>query len=426
MQSQPHVLAACGRRAFANRSPRRVWITTAAWALLILCGPNSAAAAPYVRTGHIDQQCESSGQLCQPPASLIAGLIATSDVEVTVTASPGHCSDVRFYVLVDGKPGPVTGFLAPGQSATFRVPIPVSRYPNPHDLSIQAEGRVGGCNSGNLVAWQADASVAWDGQPLTERQKKAFGDCATAVGYSGVAIGAIGIAALLVPGFQSVGIGLAIVGFGLSGVGVVCDHEAHDPPRSDFKVVTKPRSVRLPRLRPTHRFTRPAATAINAVDKNDARLAELRSPFTLSVERYEGAAAARATQYVTLQQHLISGYGAEISARLRADVSLRRAATDALSASPMRSLVIRGRRLARARHALAHGHLRHRTARLLRQLAGRHAVRALLIRARRRARRPIRLAGVLASARLDQAELAAADEIDRVVIDLTSPAPPLQ
>jgi hypothetical protein len=293
------VVARCVRPAYASRSRWRAWIVAVPLALLMLGGPGSATAAAYLRTGHIDEQCQSSGELCQPPAPL--GLIATSNVQITVTASPEHCSDVQFYMLVDGTPSAATGFLAPGQSATVTVLIPPSRYLNPHDLDIQAEGRLGGCNGGTLIAWHADATVVWDGQPLTKRQKDLFGGCASAAGASGLPITAIGGVALFVPVLQPVGVGLVIVGLGVNAFGVWCDDQAHDPPRSDFTVVAEPRSVRLPRVRPGHGVSRRAATAMNAVDKNDARLAELLRPFTLSVDRYEGALAAQAPQYVTLQ-----------------------------------------------------------------------------------------------------------------------------
>ena len=81
----------------------------------------------------------------------------TGPLSVEYTASAGHCSDVRMHFLVDGVERALSGFLTPGQSTGFVNVGPVT--PGAHVVGLQAEGRVGGCNTGALVGWGGTAQV---------------------------------------------------------------------------------------------------------------------------------------------------------------------------------------------------------------------------------------------------------------------------
>jgi hypothetical protein len=93
--------------------------------------------------------CTGSGQLCTP---VFTTSVTTGGVlQVSYTASTGHCSDVAAHFLVDGVEVAVTPFLTPGQtSATFTLG-PVA--PGAHTLGVQGEGTVGGCNAGTIGGW---------------------------------------------------------------------------------------------------------------------------------------------------------------------------------------------------------------------------------------------------------------------------------
>ena len=78
-------------------------------------------------------------------------------LQVEYTAAPTHCSDVRMHFLIDGVERALSPFLVAGQSSGFFNVGPVSA--GPHTVVLQAEGRVGGCNTGVLVGWGGTARV---------------------------------------------------------------------------------------------------------------------------------------------------------------------------------------------------------------------------------------------------------------------------
>jgi hypothetical protein len=99
--------------------------------------------------------CTSSGQLCTP---IFTTPVTTGGVlQVSYSASAGHCSNVAAHFLVDGVELAVTPFLTPGQtSATFTL-SPVSA--GAHTLGVQGEGTVSGCNTGTLAAWGGSVQI---------------------------------------------------------------------------------------------------------------------------------------------------------------------------------------------------------------------------------------------------------------------------
>jgi hypothetical protein len=126
----------------------------------------ASVANGQVSSVPISISCTSSGQLCTP---IFTTPVATSGtLQVSYTASAGHCSNVAAHFLVDGVELAVTPFLTPGQtSATFAL-SPVS--PGSHTLGVQGEGTISGCNVGALGAWggsvQITASAAASVAPI--------------------------------------------------------------------------------------------------------------------------------------------------------------------------------------------------------------------------------------------------------------------
>ena len=103
--------------------------------------------------------CTSSGQLCSP---LFFSTVETqSELKVKFTAHPGHCSSIGVHIFLDGNPVGDTGFLGwSGAPSPFDLlPLmsgiidlgPVS--PGTHQISLQGEGQIGGCNNGALTGW---------------------------------------------------------------------------------------------------------------------------------------------------------------------------------------------------------------------------------------------------------------------------------
>src|SRR4030095_2857105 len=116
----------------------------------------ASVASGQVSSVPISISCTGSGQLCTP---IFTTPVTTSGVlQVSYTASAGHCSNVAAHFLVDGVELAVTPFLTPGQtSATFPLG-PVSA--GSHTLGVQGEGTVGGCNTGTLGAWGGSVQIA--------------------------------------------------------------------------------------------------------------------------------------------------------------------------------------------------------------------------------------------------------------------------
>jgi hypothetical protein len=123
---------------------------------------STAAGAQTFSVGPFGVTCTNGGQLCSPPFSFSVN--TTGVLQVQYTAAATHCSNVSVHFLVDGTDVLSTPFLTPGQaSATFDLG-PVSS--GTHTLGLQAEGQVGGCNTGNVGGWGGTAQVTID-QPAS-------------------------------------------------------------------------------------------------------------------------------------------------------------------------------------------------------------------------------------------------------------------
>lgn len=140
-----------------QRRPIRKLLLVISISLLALAvGPSLSPGAPATVEYSIEQftvNCTSSGQLCEPPleqtVKVPSGGRVTS-VEYVPPAS--HCSPVRVHVLLDGTEIGVTGFVEPNEASVvglFSDPIRKGSVV----LGYKAEGRTGGCNSGQLGSW---------------------------------------------------------------------------------------------------------------------------------------------------------------------------------------------------------------------------------------------------------------------------------
>jgi hypothetical protein len=100
--------------------------------------------------------CGGVGQLCA--ATFDLPVQTASLLTVQYTASPQNCADVSMHFLVDGAPRGVSGELAPGSASGFFELGPVSP-PGGHLLQLQAEGFLGGCDSGTLTSWSGTLEI---------------------------------------------------------------------------------------------------------------------------------------------------------------------------------------------------------------------------------------------------------------------------
>lgn len=108
-----------------------------------------------------------------------------------------------------------------------------------------------------------------------------------------------------------------------------------DPPRNDYCTFTAPAPPSVPRAK-AHGIAQRVAKVAHSLDVNEAWIQALTSPVILSIERYDGAAAAGASadQCASRQAALIRSYGGELVSRLRDDAVLRQRFASSLRGLP--------------------------------------------------------------------------------------------
>jgi hypothetical protein len=86
------------------------------------------------------------------------------------------------HFLVDGVERALSGFLTAGQSSGFFDVGPVTS--GAHTIVLQAEGRVGGCNTGQLQGWGGTSMVTVSvAQPAAASEIPAPGLLATLLAF---------------------------------------------------------------------------------------------------------------------------------------------------------------------------------------------------------------------------------------------------
>ena len=93
--------------------------------------------------------CGNTGKQICPKAFVAVVRPESARIAVRFTMAK-HCSDVRVYISVDGGAEKVSPFLG-SREATRNYAFRVSD--GPHRVQVRAEGRRGGCNSGQLATW---------------------------------------------------------------------------------------------------------------------------------------------------------------------------------------------------------------------------------------------------------------------------------
>jgi hypothetical protein len=124
--------------------------------LLMTCSLTMADANAQTTTSYpVTATCSGGGQLCNNVANI--PISTTGILQANFTGGPLVCSSIRIHYLVDGTEVTVTGFVGANQSTGVANLGPVSA--GTHVLGLQAEGIVGGCNSGTLGSWAGTAQV---------------------------------------------------------------------------------------------------------------------------------------------------------------------------------------------------------------------------------------------------------------------------
>ena len=125
--------------------------------LVTLTTTPSASAQQQVTTtyGPFVLTSTSGTQLSNVVYTVNVNTLGVLQVEYTTLAT--HCSDVQMHFLVDGVERALSAFIPASTSTGFFNVGPVT--PGAHTVTLQAEGRVGGCNTGQLTGWGGTTSI---------------------------------------------------------------------------------------------------------------------------------------------------------------------------------------------------------------------------------------------------------------------------
>jgi hypothetical protein len=115
------------------------------------CGDDSI----FTNYGSFNVRSTGTGQLSSD--SYRVNVTTGGVLQVKYLAPRMHCSKVKIHFFVDHGEKALSGAIAPGESAGYfdLGPVPTGR----HEVSLQAEGVPGGCNTGRLISWQGSITV---------------------------------------------------------------------------------------------------------------------------------------------------------------------------------------------------------------------------------------------------------------------------
>ncbi len=116
-----------------------------------------AAGTPLVTAQYGPFTVRSDGRGQKSSATYAVPIRTTGELRAEYRAPASHCSSLKMHFLVDGVEKAVSGVIAPGGTSGVRELGPL--VSGTHVLEYQAEGVIGGCNTGTLLAWGGDATV---------------------------------------------------------------------------------------------------------------------------------------------------------------------------------------------------------------------------------------------------------------------------
>lgn len=146
--------------------PRSGPSTVLAIVLAILAPHPASAALIRLSTDLFLAACTSTGQLCEPPKTLVVN-VTSKKLKIQWftynTANSLTCSTGRIRISVDGQPVAITRFVDPGERTSVK-PRGLKLLRGEHTFEFQFEGRLGGCNAGFVTAWSGVIKVAGRGR----------------------------------------------------------------------------------------------------------------------------------------------------------------------------------------------------------------------------------------------------------------------
>jgi hypothetical protein len=139
---------------------------TAALAAATVCSAMMLAspAAAAVSDKHLAVDCpQPYSQACPPRDGLSVTTSGPMIIRFTADGNPPECAPGVAQIYVDGRLANRTK-LEPGMSLARDY----SRLPGTHQVEIQMDGVLGGCNTGAMSGWSGSLHVETDGDALRD------------------------------------------------------------------------------------------------------------------------------------------------------------------------------------------------------------------------------------------------------------------
>jgi hypothetical protein len=148
------------------RLPARVVLFCVLVCLLAVSAVSTMSATARTRTqtltfttGQFVVNCTSSGQRCSPKKKLTFTLGRRGTLtSIKYTAAATHCSSTLLRVFRKGRQIAKTGRLEPGETSE-RLVTHIGLTKGLNTLRFQAQGFVGGCNTGYVGSWGGKITV---------------------------------------------------------------------------------------------------------------------------------------------------------------------------------------------------------------------------------------------------------------------------
>jgi hypothetical protein len=110
-------------------------------------------------TGDFAVTCASTGQVCDPPETLVVGDPAQDMTvrRIVYDPSDAHCSSGVVLIAIDGRATATLRFATRKDHATLHKRIRI--LAGLHTFTFRFVGRTGGCNVGAVASWGGTITV---------------------------------------------------------------------------------------------------------------------------------------------------------------------------------------------------------------------------------------------------------------------------
>ena len=148
------ILTTCTRKAVAGAAPLAAATGCGALAL-------ASPAAAEKLDKHLAVDCpQPYSQTCSPRQGLsVTTSTGTFLVTFTADGNPPSCAPGLAKIYIDGRQWASPARVDPGQSTAHDA---IAAIPGTHQVEVQMDGVLGGCNTGSMSGWSGNLHVDTD------------------------------------------------------------------------------------------------------------------------------------------------------------------------------------------------------------------------------------------------------------------------